>query len=176
MPERRHLWRGIHDPEMVRSGVTITVRPAGDRLSARERVTATLRVASTRIGHAFPTYVIPRVVLSAEQLDDAGAVVPGTRRERVLAREVALDLSRELADTRLAPGGAARLDYRVSRASEARRLRLRVVVEPDAFYTRFFEAVLEQGAGRGEADIRQALADARRSPYTLFERVLVLAD
>jgi hypothetical protein len=26
-----------------------------------------------------------------------------------------------------------------------------VVAEPDAFYTRFFEALLRQGAGRGEA-------------------------
>ena len=28
MPDRRHLWRGIHDPEMVRAGVTINATEA----------------------------------------------------------------------------------------------------------------------------------------------------
>ena len=172
MPDRRHLWRGIHDPEMVRSGLTITVD--GARATTGRDVAAILKVASTRVGHRFPTYVVPRVVLRGEQLDGAGAVVAGTRRERVIGREVALDLSRELRDTRLAPGASTRLDYRAPHDERARRLRLRVIVEPDAFYTRFFEALLEQGAGRGEVPLREALAGARRTPYVLFERTLAL--
>ena len=172
MPDRRHLWRGIHDPEMVRSGLTITVD--GVRAATGRDVAAILKVASTRVGHRFPTYVVPRVVLRGEQLDGDGAVVAGTRRELVIGREVALDLSRELQDTRLAPGASMRLAYRAPRDGRARRLRLRVVVEPDAFYTRFFEALLEQGAGRGEAQLREALAGARRTPYVLFERTLAL--
>jgi hypothetical protein len=50
-----------------------------------------------------------------------------------------------------------------------------VVVEPDAFYVAFFEALLQQGAGRGEGQIRQALETARRSPFTVFERELPLS-
>ena len=50
------------------------------------------------------------------------------------------------------------------------RLRLSVVVFPDAFYTAFFEALLRQGAGRGEAQIREALAASRRSAFTVFTR------
>ena len=169
MPDRRHLWRGIHDPEMVRSGLTITTGGAreGDLAVAR------LRVESSRVGHAFPTYVTPRVVLAAELVDAAGNVLPGSREELVIGREVALDLSRELRDTRLMPGRVAELTYR-RRAEGATRVRLRVVVEPDAFYTRFFEALLAQGAGRGEAQIREALEATRRSTFTVFERDIPL--
>jgi len=169
MPDRRHLWRGIHDPAMVASGVEITVTPDGPSLTAGRDFAVTLEVRNTRVGHAFPTYVTPRVLLRGELVDAAGPVA-GSRREVVVAREVALDLSRELSDTRLGPGQSARLAYsgRVERPDV--RLRLTVVVEPDAFYTAFFETLLAQGAGRGEAEIREALEATRRSPFTLFER------
>jgi len=174
MPDRRHLWRGIHDPEMVRSGVAITARvdPARPRLGDTARVL--LRLESVRVGHAFPTYVTPRVRLQAELVGPDGAPVPGSRREHVIGREVTLDLSRELADTRLAPGQAATLESRFRLDRPGLRARLRVVVEPDAFYTRFFAALLAQGAGRGAAEIREALEATRRSPFTLFEQELPL--
>ena len=71
-----------------------------------------LTVTSTRVGHAFPTYVTPRVVLRIELIDAEGRLVAGSRTERIIAREVALDLSREYFDTRLRPGEAATLAYR----------------------------------------------------------------
>jgi hypothetical protein len=174
MPDRRHLWRGIHDPDMVRSGLTIAVTPASGGARRDRMVTGTLRVQSTRVGHAFPTYVVPRVILRGEQIDAAGAVIAGTAREHVIAREVTLDLTREVRDTRLRPGAAAALAYRRPRAAGAHALRLSVVVEPDAFYTRFFDALLEQGAGRGDPALRTALATTRESPYVLFVRELPL--
>ncbi len=174
MPDRRHLWRGIHDADMVRSGLTMTVTAGAARARPGETVTATLSVTSTRVGHAFPTYVTPRVVLRAELVDAAGQVVAGSRAEKVIAREVALDLSREVFDTRLLPGRSAVLRYRMRVPAPGLRVRLSVVVEPDAFYTKFFETLLRQGAGRGEAEIRAALEASRRSPFTVFERELPL--
>ena len=41
-------------------------------------------------------------------------------------------------------------------------------VEPDAFYTAFYRALLSGGAGKGEKMIRQALADSLASHFTLF--------
>ena len=38
----------------------------------------------------------------------------------------------------------------------------------------FFESLLAQGAGRGEAQIREALAATRRSPFTVFTQELPL--
>jgi hypothetical protein len=174
MPDRRHLWRGIHDPDMVRSGLTIAARAGAARYRPGDTISVTLTVESTRVGHAFPTYVTPRVVLSAELVDEAGQVIAGSRQEKVIAREVTLDLEREIADTRLMPGKKAVLHYRRRVDHAGLRARLSVVVYPDEFYTRFFESLLEQGAGRGEARIREALAATRRSPFTVFEREIPL--
>jgi len=174
MPDRRHLWRGIHDPEMVRLGLTIDAGAGASRYRPGEIVSVTLTVENTRVGHAFPTYVTPRVVLSAELVDQTGQVVDGSREEKVISREVTLDLEREIADTRLLPGKKALLHYRRRVDRSGLRARLSVVVYPDEFYTRFFESLLEQGGGRGEAQIREALAATRRSLFTVFEREIPL--
>ena len=174
MPDRRHLWRGIHDEAMVRSGVEVTLTPDVGVLTAGPDFALTLEVKSVGVGHAFPTYVTPRVILRGELIDGAGAALAGSRRETVIGREVALDMSREVSDTRLAPGQSARLAY-AGRADRAElRVRVSVVVEPDAFYTRFFETLLAQGAGRGESQIREALEATRRSPFVVFQRELTI--
>src|SRR2546425_12076042 len=108
-------------------------------------------------------------------MDGAGEGAPASRRQRSSGREVALALSRELPDPRLSPGKSATLTYRVKVESAGMRARLAVVVEPDAFYAAFFETLLRQGAGRGEAQIRQALEAARRSPFSVFERELPIS-
>lgn len=160
MPDRRHRWRGIHDEAMVRSGVTIDADATPE--------TITLRVRNTGVGHAFPTYVTPLVVLRADTLEADRTPVAGARVERLIGRRVTLDLTRQLDDTRLPPDAETTLAYARPRAP--RSARLSVVVYPDAFYTEFFETLLRQGAGRGEAQIREALAAARRSAFTLFAR------
>jgi cytochrome c554/c'-like protein len=163
MPDRRHLWRGIHDPAMVTSGVTITLV----REPMPGAVAATLRVANTNVGHAFPTYVTPLVVLRAELIDHAGHPIAGTREQHIIGRQIELDLSKELTDTRLLPGDHAELRYQ-RRHTPGARARFTVTVYPDAFYTAFFETLLHQGAGRGTAQIEEALAATKRSWFTIF--------
>jgi nitrate/TMAO reductase-like tetraheme cytochrome c subunit len=170
MPDRRHLWHGIHDEAMVRSGVEITVTPDVSTLAAGQDLAITLELRSVRVGHAFPTYVTPRVILRGELVGAGGEAIAGTRQQTIIAREVEVDLSREFFDTRLLPGQSARLRYTGGAAEPGQRLRLSVIVEPDAFYTRFFEILLAQGAGRGESQIREALEATRRSPFTPFVR------
>jgi hypothetical protein len=84
---------------------------------------------------------------------------------------VTLDLERELSDTRLAPGERAELAYARRLEGAAVAARFRVVVYPDAFYVAFYEALLRQGAGRGQEQIAAALDDARRSAFTVFEAI-----
>jgi hypothetical protein len=175
MPDRRHLWRGIHDREMVRSGLRIAAHAGAVRYRPGDTAVVRLEVVSARVGHAFPTYVTPRVILSAELIDERGRAIAGSRREKIIAREVTLDLSKEIADTRLRPGERATLEYKPRIDRPGLRARLAVVVEPDAFYTGFFEALLAQGAGRGEREIREALDASRRSAFTIFERELPLS-
>ena len=175
MPDRRHLWRGIHDVDMVRSGLSIEVAAPRSRAGAGDNVDVGLTVRNVRVGHAFPTYVTPKVVLRAELVDATGAVIEGSREERVIAREIALDLSREISDTRLLPGQSATLRYRRKLPAAGISARLSVVVYPDAFYTGFYEVLLRQGAGRGAAQIREALEATRRSPFEVFRRVVPLS-
>lgn len=170
MPDRRHLWRGIHDPEMVRGGLTITLVETPPH--AAGTVAARLVVENSGVGHRFPTYVTPLVLLRAELVDAAGRALAGTRVERRIGREVTLDLEREVSDTRLAPGERAELAYARALEGGAAAARFSVIVYPDAFYTAFFTALLRQGAGGGEDDVRRALDETRRSVFTVFEALV----
>lgn len=157
MPDRRHLWRGIHDPHLVRAALDVS--------AGVEATAVTLAITNARGGHFLPTYVTPRIVVSGEVLGSDGRPVKGSRKESVIGRVVTLDLSQELLDTRLAPTQTARFRYP---RHPGERVRLRILVEPDSFYTRFFEARLSAGAGTDE--VRAALEATRRSPFTIFEQ------
>jgi cytochrome c554/c'-like protein len=174
MPDRRHLWLGIHDPAMVKSGVAITLRTARGRYRPGERLRATLTIVNMGVGHYFPTYVTPRVIIRAELMDFSGQSLPGSIEERAIGREAPLDLSREIRDTRIPPRGRFTLSYHRGLPRSGLSLRITVTVFPDYFYTRFFEAVLANGAGEGEASIREALEASRRSAFVIFSRELPL--
>lgn len=167
MPERRHLWRGIHDPEMVRAGVGIDF-PAPGGIDAR--VTASFSITNRGVGHAFPTYVTPKVIVEIGQASADGTLLPATVERHLIARDVSLDLSAERADTRLLPDETRRYAYDQDRAAGAVTLVARVRVEPDAFYAEFYRATLrDPDFIRGREAIQAALRDAERSGYVLYE-------
>lgn len=168
MPQRRHLWRGIHDPAMVRSGLEISTSTpvVGDG-----RVSWQVSIANRNVGHAFPTYVVPRVVVEIAQQDSRGEVIAATMQRHLIARVVTLDLSSERADTRILPDEVRRYRYEAERAAGAVAIRLRIVVEPDAFYVDFYRAMLGDADVRaGRAALREALQRAMASPYELLVR------
>jgi len=76
MPDRAHTWRGIHDREMVREAVGVALVPQD---SADGHFRATLVLLNRDVGHAFPTYVTPRVFLDAWQVTAEGAELADTR-------------------------------------------------------------------------------------------------
>lgn len=167
MPDRRHLWRGIHDPEMVRSAVAFSVE-SGER--ADDGIRAVLSIRNTGAGHNLPTYVTPRLVVEIEQLDDDGLSLPGTRLEHLIQRQVPLDLGSELADTRLPPDGELRLRYERPAHRAAVALAYRLRVEPDEFYARFYRALLaDDVSGKGRELIVLALKQAESSAFLVFE-------
>jgi len=170
MSDRRHLWRGIHDRDMVRSGVELGVTTGRRRYRAGDDLTAVLEVKSVGVGHYFPTYVTPRVVVRAGLIDAKGAFVAGSVQEHVIARDVSLDLSREISDTRIPPGGRASFSYRRRLESRGLTLRVTVTVYPDYFYSGFFESVLAAGAGASAPQIRTALDATRRSAFEIFTK------
>ena len=172
MPDRRHLWRGIHDPKMVKKGVEIR---AGDVSIANDQVAARLDVTNTGVGHHFPTYVTPKVVILGVQLDAAGNRLKESEQQFVIGRQVSLDLSEEFADTRIAPDARASFDYRRPRHSSATALVWEVRVQPDAFYLEFYESLLRDAPrGRSRQLITQARDAASASPYLVFSKRLPL--
>ena len=178
MPDRRHLWRGIHDPDMVRQAIDVSVSPDASSYAAGETLTVQIVVTNRGAGHFFPTYVTPKVFVEAHLLDAQGRLLGQTAQQAVIGREVTLDLSEETYDTRIAPDASRTITYVQQVPEEAATLRVRIVVHPDHFYRQFFEAVLADGGGgeQGRPLLQEALRRAEASPFTVFERELPLGN
>ncbi len=162
MPERRHLWRGIHDPDMVAAGLTA-------RFSATADV-ARFSLTNSGVGHAFPTYVTPRVEMHAVALDEGGQEVPASAVRQVIQRSVAYRGGRwvEEFDTRMLPGETMTLALPWQGHSRAR---LWLEVRPDDYYDeRVYDALLNRMAPGSPATALIGRADraARGSRYRLF--------
>ena len=138
MPDRAHLWQGIHDPEMVRQAVEVEFFPSAPDAAV---LRATLVLANRDVGHAFPTYVTPRVFLEVVQVAGDGQELEETRVVGTIGREVDLARLVEIFDTRVLPGESVRLEYEVARADTARELVARVRVDPDYHYRGVFESL-----------------------------------
>ncbi|MCA1804688.1 MAG: hypothetical protein LC646_04960 [Xanthomonadaceae bacterium] len=167
MPGRRHLWRGIHDPAMVREALTtdFTLEPLA---SGRLHIQAVIR--NTGAGHYFPTYLVPRVWLRLVLIDPAGRE-RSLLAEQVVARDVDVWLKEERSDTRLAPDEARRLEVEIGPPPEAGwEVELRVDVAPREHYERMFATVLRNNAADLDAEalrlLEQALAEARDARFT----------
>lgn len=150
MPDRRHLWRGIHDPEMVRgavdTGLFFYPPDPADEAQASSSTPAPLRadfvLRNTDVGHMFPSYVTPRVLLAVWQMDDADVELPGTRQEIELRREVDFGSDSERRDTRVAPGQSVKLEYAADRHAEAVALGAAATVDPDHHYRGVYSYLL----------------------------------
>jgi hypothetical protein len=165
MPDRRHEFRGIHDSEMVRKGLDIT-------LSRREGG-AVLAMTSKWIGHAFPTYVTPKVIILAEAENQDGNVIERWVWE--IVREVEFsDGWQETQDTRLMPG-ETREFIAGKMPAEAASIRYKVAVIPDHFYKGVYKSLL---AGNltpvAREHIQQAASHANDNDYLLYEEELSL--
>jgi len=166
MPDRRHLWRGIHDPDMVRSGLTMDYSVDAKRVR--------FEITNSGVGHAFPTYAVPKVIMHAAALDDAGVPRRNIEVTRTIARQVyyANNNWTEISDTRLMPSQTAAIELPWNGFD---RMRLWLEVIPDHYYAAQVYPALLQDAPLDRpatALIAQAAAIAAASPYRLFETEL----
>ena len=177
MPDRRHLWRGIHDPDMVKQAMTITIKPNASTYQPGDQLQAVITVANTGAGHYLPTYVTPKIFVNAHLLDAQGDAINGTAQQAIIGRDITLDLSEELYDTRIPPNDSRAFTYAQVVPNVAVALHVRVVVHPDHFYRNFYEAVLSNGGNsRGTAILEQALEHATSSPFPVFDQTIPLTD
>lgn len=176
MPDRRHLWRGIHDPEQVRKAITTDFSLSEG--SSSSRIHAVFRVTNSGAGHFFPTYVTPTIFLKIYQIDASMKPIPGTLQSAVLRREVAFDENplREISDTRLAPGESFVLRYSEPRSPSASAVVAEVVVSPDDYYIGVYEALLNKFSlsPRDRSDLEAAYERALSSSFSAVRRTLSL--
>lgn len=171
MPDRRHTWKGIHDPDMVRDALELSVDLERNRRAVRARV----RLTNEGAGHHLPTYVTPAILVTVRLLDASGGSVPGTEAVRAIQRRVSLlpgDF-KELFDTRIPPGGSWVFDYEIERPDEATVIEIRIDVHPDQHYNGFFRDFVASSE-RAQALIDEAFEITEKSPYHLLTRRLQL--
>ncbi len=170
MPGRRHLFRGIHDPAMARRGISIETK----KIKRADGPALRLILTNTGAGHFYPTYATPLITIRAFLADSAGRAIKGTEKTAYIGRRLALDLSEELFDTRIAPQGSFVLDYPVSKrraAEKAAKAVFEARVYPDEFYTRFYEYFLTQEmSAKKKAQLRAAYRKSLESAYLLFRK------
>ncbi|MDX8383446.1 MAG: multiheme c-type cytochrome [Ghiorsea sp.] len=165
MPDRKHQFKGIHDKAFTRQGLKLGVRTQGG--------IATLSMTSKNIGHAFPTYVTPKVIVKATALDKQGEVVKKWQWD--IVREVFYgDGWQEKRDTRLMPG-ETRLFVAKGMPNSAVSVQFSVVVIPDQFYKGVYESLLQDELqGDAKRLIKRALHTAKGRNYVLFSQRVVV--
>jgi hypothetical protein len=181
MPNRRHLWKGIHDAEWVRGGVRFEAE-IRDRPSALGgALEMQVEVANAAVGHKFPTYITPKVFVRAVLLDATGKILPGTEQEAVIGWDARFEEGKwkEYFDTRIAPGEKFQGTFRWTLPAQAKKARAWVEVHPDHFYHyQFYPAFLKGPGLSPEARqlIKRALEESGRTPYILFDKLIPLID
>jgi len=172
MPGRRHLWRGVHDPDMMRQAVKVDVSAPE---ATAEAFSAKITITNIGAGHYFPTYATPSVVVRARLIDDKGATISDTIRESVIGRQLSLDLKQEVFDTRIPPKDHVTLTYDAPLSSSARALDIELLAEPDDFYSRFYAAMLAQGLeGQAKDLIEAAARQASASGFSFYHQQVAL--
>lgn len=159
MPDRAHLWRGIHDKDMVASAITVSFSAKAGK-DAKKTVAGSLKVTNSGAGHFFPTYVTPTVHVRVYQADSDGKPILGTMKEGIITRVVELtaDESREISDTRIAPGKSFTLAYSKPLAKGAAAVVGEIEVSPDHYYIGLYEALLSDTGT--SAEVRKFLEAA----------------
>ncbi len=160
MPDRRHQWRGIHDPAMTASALETAFQVDVNKV--------TVEVKNVGAGHHFPTYMVPEIELRLERVRQDGS-------SEVLAREVIswranLALTEEEFDTRIKSGETHTFEAPLSMPlADDESLELVMDVAPRRMYERIFEDYRQKQGDKLDPDVRALLtlsiAEARNSRY-----------
>ncbi|HWP60484.1 MAG TPA: ammonia-forming cytochrome c nitrite reductase subunit c552 [Candidatus Acidoferrales bacterium] len=179
MPNRRHLWRGIHDREWVKGGVQIKVQLHEPKSGAGETVSAAVEVTNSAVGHKFPTYVTPKIFVRALLTDKRGKELPGTLKQQIIGWDARFEDGewKEFFDTRIPPGETLKHKFDWVPPPKAHRVRVWLEVHPDHFYhVHFYPSYLKNNdlSPEGRRLIERALEESGKTRYVLFEEILPL--
>ena len=179
MPSRRHLWKGIHDPEMVKGGVRVEAKMKNVSATTAGPIEIEIKLTNAAVGHKFPTYITPKVFVRAALQTKTGETLSGTLHEATIgwdARAVGGQW-REFFDTRIPPGESSTHTFQWNRPEAAQVVRAWVEVHPDHFYhVHFYPAYLSSGAlsPEGRRLIEKARRESGRTSFILFDKQIPL--
>jgi hypothetical protein len=164
MPGGRHLWRGIHDKEMVTNGIR---RELDVKRIDSSHLFVQATITTPGVGHDFPTYVVPKVTITLH-LRNSG----GTREiaRHVIGRTVSVDMDRELSDTRIPPGGESVVSTQISVPPGANKIEMRMEVAPAKHYELMYKAMLVRYPKldlKTQSLMRKAIQEAQSAVYML---------
>jgi hypothetical protein len=171
MPEKRHIWRGVHDREMVANGLR---RELDVKRIDRTHLVVQATITAPGVGHYFPTYVVPKVTVSLHLRNSAG-----TREiaRHVIGRTVGVDLDRELSDTRIPPGGKSVIAAEVKVPTGGNYIEMRMEVAPAEHYARMYQSMLDRYPkmdSTTQSLLRGALREALAAAYRLENLVMAV--
>jgi len=173
MPGGRHLWRGIHDPEMVAKGLR---RELDVKWIDRSHLIAQATITASGVGHYFPTYVTPKVIVSLLISNAAGARVIA---RHVIGRTISVDMKRELSDTRIPPGGQSVVSAEFAAPPGASQIVLRMEVVPAEHYTRMYRSMLDRNPEMDtvtQSILQSALRESLAATYQLNDVVVTVPN
>jgi len=166
MPDGAHRWRGIHDPAMVRKGVSASLRAEGDGAGGY-RVTAA--VANSGAGHKLPTYLTPKLFARLLLIGPAGDVRKRLDKA-VIGWKADVEMTREIFDTRLDPGERIELSGKAARpAGSGWKVALWLDAAPQRHYERLFRYMFRQKDKMDPATQRLLETAYKRAQATRFE-------
>ena len=179
MPQRRHLWKGIHDREWVKGGIQFKATLEETDSPGKEKVGAIIEVTNSAVGHKFPSYTTPKVFLRASLLDSKGKVLPGTLEQQTIGWDVRFEDGewKEYFDTRIPPGESLKHKFEWVPSTRADKVRVWLEVHPDHFYhVHFYPSYLKRTdlSAEGRKLIERALEESGKTPYVLFEEIFAL--
>ncbi len=174
MPDREHTWKGVHDANTFREGITvstITGRAQSGTVSVR------VKMKNSGAGHYLPTTPTPAAWLSIELLDKDHEAIDGAYAEQRVGRHLVYDKGwKEIEDTRIPPGESLELAraWKEGRVDKAAWARIRVRVEPDEYYERFYVRRLRNKKlpAAERAMFEEALRGTRDSHYVAIDRLV----
>jgi len=178
MPDRRHTFRGIHDPDMTRSAFEFHSEL---KENGPGKLVASATLTNVGAGHMAPTYVPPRIEISFQQLDAGGNPIGAPSEPTIIQRQVLLGQgkgnNREVFDTRLAPGQSVTASWQVTPLPGAAAVRAKVFCIPDHYYEEFYKRLLGRYEEGGEPHrlIAEALRHAEGRRFTVFANDMPVA-
>ena len=158
MPDKKHLFRGIHDPDMTRTGLGVKLQRTEKKLI--------LKLGNTGAGHALPTYITPRI----------NVLITGSKGKSLrytIQRKMAWDEVSgwsEISDTRLFPKQWETLSLKLGQDETAKIV---VKVEPDydyhkRIYPKLLNVLSDDLKPDQKSQLKNALKNSGKSAYILY--------